>query len=174
MLLIFMAATLLTWQRRACACWFLQEARTFHSYARTIQSWVKIKGNNPLTENYSVLRPEVLSCHNNTVIAQPDLGFLNTLFSANAIVTAGQAVSHCVKNSINDLLDKIITINPSLVRKVYILTDCMSAVTVPDGCGGHTFDFTEQAEQAEQAQQHFANAGMYLVQSINPLCDWSG
>ena len=35
----------------------------FHSFARGAQSWVEVKGGNPLTENYSVLRPEVLMRH---------------------------------------------------------------------------------------------------------------
>jgi hypothetical protein len=35
-------------------------ARLFHAFARGAQSWVEVKGGNPLTENYSVLRPEVL------------------------------------------------------------------------------------------------------------------
>ena len=38
----------------------IHEARLFHSFARGAQSWVEVKGGNPLTENYSVLRPEVL------------------------------------------------------------------------------------------------------------------
>ena len=41
----------------------LHEARLFHSFARGAQSWVEVKGGNPLTENYSVLRPEVLMRH---------------------------------------------------------------------------------------------------------------
>ena len=38
----------------------VHEARLFHAFARGAQSWVEVKGGNPLTENYSVLRPEVL------------------------------------------------------------------------------------------------------------------
>ena len=41
----------------------VHEARMFHSFARGAQSWVEVKGGNPLTENYSVLRPEVLMRH---------------------------------------------------------------------------------------------------------------
>ncbi len=39
----------------------IHEARLFHAFTRTAQSKVEVKGGNPLTENYSVLRPEVLS-----------------------------------------------------------------------------------------------------------------
>ena len=38
----------------------VHEARLFHAFARGAQSYVEVKGGNPLTENYSVLRPEVL------------------------------------------------------------------------------------------------------------------
>ena len=48
----------------------LHEARMFHSFARGAQSWVEVKGGNPLTENYSVLRPEVLMRHDGQPLAQ--------------------------------------------------------------------------------------------------------
>ena len=82
---------------------------------------------------------------------------------------AGQAASHCVKSSIDDLLDEIVTNDPSLAEKVYIMTDCMSAVTVPDRNGGFAADFTEEAEKA---QQRFADAGMHLVVSTDPIDSW--
>ena len=45
----------------------------------------------------------------------------------------------------------------------------MSAVTVPDGKGGFVADFTPQAEAA---LARFANAGMHLVKSTDPLASW--
>ena len=107
----------------------LHEARMFHSLLRGAQSWVEVKGGNPLTENYSVLRPEVLSRHDGAPLAQRNTQFLETLLSADAVIIAGQAASHCVKSSIDDLLDEIAATDPALARKVYIMTDCMSAVT---------------------------------------------
>ncbi|GAB4561886.1 MAG: hypothetical protein Tsb0020_09740 [Haliangiales bacterium] len=147
----------------------LYEARMFHSFARGSQSWVEVKGGHPLTENYSVLRPEVLTRHDGAPLAQRNTQFLDTLLSADAVVIAGQAASHCVKSSIDDLLDEIAATDASLAKKVYILTDCMSAVTVPDGQGGFAADFTAQAEAA---QQRFANAGMHLVRSTDPVASW--
>jgi nicotinamidase-related amidase len=140
----------------------IHEARLFHSYARTMQSWVEVKGGHPLTENYSVLRPEVLTRHDGQPLAQRNTGFLKTLLGSDAVVIAGQAASHCVKSTIDDLLDEIVAFDRALVRKVYVLTDCMSAVTVPDGRGGLAVDFTPQAEAA---MQRFADAGMHLVRS---------
>ena len=45
----------------------------------------------------------------------------------------------------------------------------MSAVTVPDGKGGFVADFTPQAEAA---LQRFADAGMHLVKSTDPIASW--
>ncbi|MEM9493102.1 MAG: nicotinamidase, partial [Myxococcota bacterium] len=111
------------------------------------------------------------SRHDGAPLAQRNTQFLHTLLAADAVVIAGQAASHCVKSSIDDLLDEILASDPALARKVYIMTDCMSAVTVPDGNGGLAADFTAQAEAA---QQRFADAGMHLVRSTDPIAGWPG
>jgi len=147
----------------------IHEARMFHSFARIAQSSVEVKGGNPLTENYSVLRPEVLGRFDGQPLAQRNTLFIKTLLTADAVVIAGQAASHCVKSTIEDLLGEIAAQDPSLARKVYILTDCMSAVAIPDGKGGFVADFTPQAEAA---LQRFADAGMHLVKSTEPLDRW--
>lgn len=149
----------------------LHEARMFHSFARAAQSWVEVKGGHPLTENYSVLRPEVLTRHDGAALAQRNTQFLDTLLASDAVIIAGQAASHCVKSSIDDLLDEIVASDPALAKKVYIMTDCMSSVTVPDGAGGFVADFTAEAEKA---QQRFADAGMHLVRSTDPIVGWPG
>lgn len=149
----------------------IAEARLFHSYARVAQSTVEVKGGNPLTENYSVLRPEVLSRFDNGALAQRNTQFITTLLAADAVIIAGQAASHCVKSTIDDLLDEIAAADPALAKKVYLVTDCMSSVTVPDGKGGFAVDFTPQAEAA---LQRFADAGMNLVTSQTPIASWPG
>jgi nicotinamidase-related amidase len=148
----------------------VHEARLFHSFARGAQSWVEVKGGNPLTENYSVLRPEVLGRFDGQPLAQRNTGFLKTLLAADAVVIAGQAASHCVKSTIDDLLDEILAADKALAAKVWLLTDCMSAVTVPDGKGGFAVDFTDQADAA---LARFANAGMHLVRSTDPIASWA-
>ena len=147
----------------------IHEARLFHAFARTAQSHVEVKGGNPLTENYSVLRPEVLSRFDGAPLAQRNTQFLHTLLSADAVIIAGQAASHCVKSTIDDLLGEIAAQDPTLAKKVYLMTDCISAVTVPDGSGGFAADFTPQAEAA---LQKFADAGMHLVKSTDPIASW--
>ena len=147
----------------------IHEARMFHAFARTSQSHVEVKGGNPLTENYSVLRPEVLSRFDGAALAQRNTQFVQTLLAADAVIIAGQAASHCVKSTIDDLLGEIAAQDPKLASKVYLVTDCMSAVTVPDGNGGFAADFTAQADAA---LQKFADAGMHLVKSTDSIDTW--
>jgi nicotinamidase-related amidase len=149
----------------------IQEARLFHSFARGAKSWVEVKGGNTLTENYSVLAPEVLMRHDRQPLAQRNTQFIKTLLDADAVVIAGQAASHCVKSSIEDLLREIRTKDEKLARKVYILKDCMSAVAVPDPAARGKFlvDFTPQADAA---LKKFSDAGMHVVDSTTPMVDW--
>lgn len=149
----------------------IHEARLFHSYARGSQSLCEVKGGNELTENYSVLRPEVLTRHDGKPLAQRNTRFLQTLLSSDAVIIAGQAASHCVKSSIDDLLSEILAQDAALAQKVYILKDCMSAVTVPDGKSGFLADFTPQADDA---LNRFANAGMRIVSSTDAMQAWPG
>jgi len=148
----------------------IHEARLFHSFARFAQSLSEIKGSNPLTENYSVLRPEVLErWDHQRALAQKNTNFLETLLKADALVIAGQASSHCVKSSIDDILEEVMTRDPGLAAKIYILSDGMSSVTVPDGNGGFIADFTDQAEAA---LKRFQSAGMHVVDTQTPIGDW--
>ncbi|HLU25961.1 MAG TPA: hypothetical protein VKZ58_09700 [Longimicrobiales bacterium] len=146
----------------------VHEARMFHSYARLSRADVQVKGTAPLTEYYSVLAPEVLVGHDGRPLAERNVEFVEVLLQSDAVVIAGQAASHCVRNTIEDLLGQI---DPKLVNKVYILRDCMSSVAVPDPerPGEFLFDFTPQAEEM---LEHFAAAGMHVVESTRPLSEW--
>jgi nicotinamidase-related amidase len=148
----------------------IEEAALFHSFVRGSGFIPEIKGGNPLTENYSVLRPEVLARHDGVgAIAQKNVKFIKTLLEADRVIIAGQAASHCVKSTIDDLLNEIVAKDPALARKVYVMRDCMSAVAVPDGKGGFIADFTPDAEAA---LTRFAAAGMHVVDSTDPVDSW--
>ncbi|MCI0565867.1 nicotinamidase [bacterium] len=149
----------------------LHEARMFHSYVRGIQAEAEVKGGHPLTENYSVLGPEVTTYWDGRPMAQKNARFVKTLLKSDYVWIVGQAGSHCVAASTDDLLAEISAQDPELAKKVYVLTDCMSAVTVPDGRGGFYADFTPQMESAFQ---RWADAGMHLVKSTDPVENWPG
>ncbi len=148
----------------------VHEARMFHSFVRSAQSWTEAKGDNPLTENYSVLRPEVLTQFDgHKPLAARNDALLGRLLAADMLLVAGQASSHCVKSTVDDLLEAIEAKDPALAKKVYLLTDCMSAVAVPDGKGGFVADFTAQADAA---LARYSAAGMHLVRSADPMSGW--
>ncbi|MBF0567101.1 MAG: isochorismatase [Nitrospirae bacterium] len=144
----------------------VEEALFFHNFARHSQTGFEIKGGNPLTEHYSVLSPEVLDDVDGKPIALKNTRFSKKLLDFDAVIIAGQAKSHCVAWTIADLLGEIMFQDPKLVKKVYLLEDCTSAVVVPG-----VVDFTEQAEDAFKK---FAAAGMNVVKSTEPMSDWPG
>jgi nicotinamidase-related amidase len=149
----------------------IHEARLFHAYVRYARNGVEIKGGNAFTENYSVLAPEVLTRHDGKPLpgAQRNTDFIRKLLTSDAVVIAGEAASHCVKSSIEDLLTDIQAHDPALAAKVWVMKDCMSSVTVPDGRGGFVADYTPQAEAA---LARFEAAGMHVVESATPIGDW--
>jgi nicotinamidase-related amidase len=139
----------------------VEEAIFFHTIARFSQADFQIKGNNPLTEHYSAIGPEVLDGPNGERIAEKSHKFIQELEAYDAVFIAGQAKSHCVAWTINDLLNDILILNERLVEKVYLLEDCTSPVVVPG-----IVDYTEQAEAAFIK---FAQAGMHVVRSTEPI-----
>jgi nicotinamidase-related amidase len=140
----------------------LEEAVFFHSVARGSAPDFHVKGTNPLTEHYSVLGPEVTTGPDGEAIARRDLELVERLRGFDAVVVAGQAKSHCVAWTIDDLLEGF----GDLAPKVYLLEDCTSPVVVPG-----VVDYTEQADGAFR---RFAEAGMHVVRSTEPIAGWPG
>jgi len=144
----------------------VDEARLFHAFARGAANLPEVKGGNPLSERYSIFREEVTTCWDGRPIpgAQKNTRLIQALLSADVVVLAGLASSHCVKESTADLLTDIQAQDPDLARKVYVLEDCTAPVVVPGGP-----DFTDDAARA---LQRFADAGMHVVRSTEPLEGW--
>jgi nicotinamidase-related amidase len=141
-----------------------EEATFFHSIARQWQPNFQIKGDNPLTEHYSVLGPEVTAGPDGKPIAKKNTRFIQQLLQFDAVLIAGQAKSHCVAWTIADLLENIRRQDTRLAEKVYLLEDCTSPVVIPD-----VIDYTDPANQAFQ---RFADAGMHIVRSTDPVDRW--
>jgi nicotinamidase-related amidase len=144
----------------------VEEAVFFHAIARRSNPRFEVKGDNPLTEHYSVLHPEVMVGPDGEAIAEKNTRLVRKLFEFDAVVVAGQAKSHCVAWTIQDLLTEVHAEDPVLVEKVYLLEDCTSPVVVPG-----VVDFTEQADAAFR---RFADAGMHVVRSTEPIDTWPG
>ena len=144
----------------------VEEALFFHGVARKSRTRFEMKGDNPLTENYSVLSPEVLEGADGEPIAEKNTSFMQRLLDFDRVIIAGQAKSHCVSWTIHDLLTEVTAQDPKLVEKIYLLEDCTSPVVVPD-----IVDFTDEADKAFR---RFADAGTHVVRSTDPIEVWAG
>ena len=149
----------------------LEQAFFFHAIVRGSQTDFQIKGGNPLTENYSILGPEVDKGADGKPIAQANTRFIEALLAYDAVIIAGQAKSHCVAWTVRHLLDEIGKRNPELAKKVYLLEDATSSVVVRDANGGVIYDFTDDADKVFG---EFAKAGMNLVKTTQPMEKWPG
>ena len=150
----------------------VDEARTLHSLARASQSWGEIKGTHSLTENYSVLRPEVLTSCDGGILAERNVRFYRTLVEADALIRGRTGRKPLRQEHGAGPAGR----NPAggagaSPKKVYIMTDCMSSVAVRTENGDIAADFTESAEQT---LDEAASAGMHLVRSTEPMESWPG
>jgi nicotinamidase/pyrazinamidase len=101
----------------------------WHSVARQTQpNWLH-KGSIPQTEHYSAVQPEL------PLPGQPTAGrnqaFLDNIAQADLVLIAGEASSHCVLESVEDLVKEFST-TPDVLQKIYMLRDCMSPVVHPE------------------------------------------
>ncbi len=144
----------------------VEEAIFFHTVARHSQPDFRVKGTLPLTEHYSVFGPEVTEGPDGDTLGRHDAELVEKLLGFDAVVIAGQAKSHCVAWTIDDLLRSPAVGERELAEKVYLLEDCTSPVVVPD-----VADYTEEADAAFA---RFAEAGMHVVRSTDPIESWPG
>jgi nicotinamidase-related amidase len=140
----------------------VEEALFFHAIARRSQTRFEIKGFNPLTEHYSVLGPEVLRGSRGEPLGERNTALTEYLHGFDAVLVAGQAKSHCVAWTVDDLA----TDAPDIVSRLYLLEDCSSPVVVPG-----VVDYTDDADAA---YARFAEAGAHVVRSAEPIASWPG
>jgi nicotinamidase-related amidase len=108
----------------------MMELAIFHAIARDTTTIFETKGSEPLTENYSVLSPEV------TELAGKSVGGFNEplfekLMSHDRVYVFGEAKSHCVLSTLLDMKARIEKTDRDLAKKIYILSDAMSPVPPP-------------------------------------------
>jgi nicotinamidase-related amidase len=144
----------------------VEEALFFHSIARFSPLDFQPKGDNPLTEHYSMLGPEVEYDLEGEPLGRRNQPLIERLLQYDAVVIAGQAKSHCVAWTIEDLLSDPNVRERKLEEKVYLLEDCTSSVVVPGAV-----DYTDRADEAFA---RFAASGAHLVRSDAPMPEWPG
>jgi nicotinamidase-related amidase len=140
----------------------VEEALFFHAIARRSQTRFEIKGRNPLTEHYSVLGPEVLRGSRGESLGERNTALIEHLLGFDAMIVAGQAKSHCVAWTVDDLLGDV----PEIASRLYLLEDCSSPVVVPGAV-----DYTDDADAAFS---RFAEAGAHVVRSTEAIASWPG
>jgi nicotinamidase-related amidase len=143
----------------------IEEAVFFHGLARYSNPEFQVKGDNPLTEHYSMLGPEVTEGPDGDRLAGKNFALIEKLLTFDAIVVAGQAKSHCLAWTIDDLL-KDEQVRERLAERTYLLEDCTSSVVVPG-----VVDYTDEADAAFE---RYADAGMHVVRSTDPIPTWPG
>jgi nicotinamidase-related amidase len=83
------------------------------------------KGSNIWTEHYSALRADVPDPADPTTMLNERL--IQTLREADLIFVAGEAGSHCVANTVRDIVEAFG--DDTLLQKLVLLTDATSPVT---------------------------------------------
>jgi nicotinamidase-related amidase len=139
----------------------VEEALFFHSIARFSQPDFQVKGDRALTEHYSMLGPEVTQGPDGKPLGSFNSELIEKLLTYDAVVVAGQAKSHCIAWTIDDLLED----EHGLAERTYLLEDCTSPVVVPG-----VVDYTDEADAAFE---RYAAAGMHVVQSTTPIEQWA-
>ena len=82
------------------------------------------KGSNPWTEHFSAVQAEVPDPDDPST--QVNLRMVSTLEDADVVLLAGEASSHCLANTVRDIVARFG--DPSTVRKLHLLTDATSPV----------------------------------------------
>jgi nicotinamidase-related amidase len=144
----------------------LMEAALFHAVARRTDPIFEIKGRARFTENYSALSPEVRT------LGGRDVGVFNAslfekLMAHDRVYVFGQAKSHCVLETLRDLERECRRVEPGLLARTFILEDATSPVPPPPlEPLPEALDFPRVAEKAFRG---FAEAGMHLVRTSDPV-----
>ncbi|MDQ5911113.1 MAG: hypothetical protein QG599_3210 [Pseudomonadota bacterium] len=82
-----------------------------------------IKGHNPWTEHYSAVQADVPDPHDPAT--QLNVRLIQTLEKADVVALSGQALSHCVANTVRDIADQF---GEDRVRKLVLIEDTSSPV----------------------------------------------
>lgn len=124
----------------------LWSAVFWHSIARKSQPTWLPKGSIAQTEHYSIIQPEI------PVLDHPQGGknqaFLDMLEGNDVILVAGEAESHCVLETVEDMVEAFAD-KPDVLNSIYLLKDCTSPVVHPE-VDFHAIALAQFAEYEKQ------------------------
>jgi nicotinamidase/pyrazinamidase len=116
----------------AIADWELQTGRLSHKV---------LKGQHPMTEQYSAFKAEVPRADDpRTLLNRPLMDALSA--TDTTLLVAGEALSHCVAASVTDMVQELTV---ERLRQTVLLTDCMSPVTGFEAAGAAFLDSARAA-----------------------------
>jgi nicotinamidase-related amidase len=108
----------------------------YPALAEALQRWQRTKpwnvnfvskGSNPYTEHYGAIEAEVPDP--NDPMTQINTRLIQSLISADTILVAGEAGSHCLKTTVEQIAEKFG--DDSYIQKLVLLTDATSPVIHP-------------------------------------------
>lgn len=105
----------------------------FHSVAKKTVPQRLVKGQDPLSEMYGIIKPEY------DKKGYVNLDFLNTLEKYDKIIIGGEARSHCCMESIKQILEHYAN-RPEITKKIYLLNNCMSDIPGFEQATADAFD----------------------------------
>jgi nicotinamidase-related amidase len=144
----------------------LMEAALYHAVARRAETVFEIKGRSAVTENYSVLSPEVRRLGGRAV-GEFNTRLFDLLMGHDRLYVFGQAKSHCVRATLLDLMEECRRRDPALLARIHVLEDAMSPVPPPPlDPLPPALDFPRVAADALRT---FAAAGMRIVSTRDPV-----
>ena len=85
------------------------------------------KGSNPFTEHYSAVQADVPDPEDpSTSLDIGEGSLINILENVDLVALTGQALSHCLANTVTDIADNFGEDN---IKKLVLIRDCTSSVT---------------------------------------------
>ena len=113
-----------------------------------------------------MLGPEVTEGPDGELLEGKNRALIERLLEFDVVIVAGQAKSHCLAWTIDDLLEDDDVQERRLAERTYLLEDCTSPVVVPG-----VVDYTDEANAAFE---RYREAGMNVVRSTDPIASWPG
>src|SRR4051794_34397718 len=109
----------------------VEEAIFFHGTARSSRPEFQIKGNNPLTEHYSMLGPEVTEGPDGDRLGRPNAELVEKLMAFDAVVVAGQAKNPRLEWQVDYLIEEHTGQQRGVAEGTYLLEGCTPRVAGP-------------------------------------------
>ena len=143
----------------------LMEAIHWHAGCRNDQYDLTSKGMSQSAEHYGILQAEVK--FDDDPMTQLNKHIVNEWAKADRIYFCGQARTHCVLETLEQVVAIFSAKSPELLERLYVLQDCMSNVPdIKDASGNVIVPFDQMATDRFKV---FEQQGLKFVNSTDPI-----